>query len=109
MGFDPKMNAADFRTVWTAGSGWGTYAQKEETGKGLSLRLEAGAGAVEIKDIVVTLPAAAEGKSVRSVKGSLGGAAFSSVVRRTGNSVRIQLAKPVRVEPGQPLTLDIMF
>jgi uncharacterized protein (DUF608 family) len=109
MGFDPKVSAEDFRTVWTTGSGWGTYAQKEEPGKGLSLRLEAGAGAVELKDIVVTLPAAAEGKTVRSVKGSLGGAAIVSTTRRTGNSIRIQWLRPIRVEPGKPLELTVQF
>ena len=34
MTFDPKVSAADFRTVWTAGSGWGTYAQKASSRKG---------------------------------------------------------------------------
>ena len=104
-----RSSAADFRTVWTAGSGWGTYAQKASAGKGLSLRLEAGAGAVELKDMVVTLPAEAEGKALRSIKGSLGGAAIVSTTRRTGNAVRIQWLKPVRVEPGRPLAVEIGF
>ena len=58
---------------------------------------------------MVTLPAAAEGKALRSVKGSLGGAEITSTTRRTGNSVRIQWLRPVRVEPGQPLELAIRF
>ena len=33
IGFEPKVNADDFRTVCTAGSGWGTYSQKGGGGK----------------------------------------------------------------------------
>ena len=47
MGFDPKMNADDFRTVWTAGSGWGTYSQKTGEGGGMAVALDAGAGVLE--------------------------------------------------------------
>ncbi|MGZ5440050.1 MAG: GH116 family glycosyl hydrolase, partial [Candidatus Aminicenantales bacterium] len=71
IGFDPKMNADDFRTVWTAGSGWGTYAQKAETGKGMTASLEAGSGALDLKEIDFALPPAAAGKSIRSVKAFL--------------------------------------
>ncbi len=35
MGFDPKMNADDFRTVWTAGSGWGVYSPEGRGGRAL--------------------------------------------------------------------------
>ena len=87
----------------------GDLRPERGAGKGLSLRLEAGTGAVELKDMVVTLPAEAEGKALRSVKGTLGGAAITSTTQRTGNAVRIQWLKPVRVEPGKPLELTVQF
>mgnify|MGYP001129753760 FL=1 len=109
MGFDPKVNAGDFRTVWTAGSGWGTYAQKADPDRGLSLALETAAGAVDLKGFLVAVPAEAAGKAVRSVKAAAGGEAAATTFRRTGNTVRVQWAKPVRVEPGRPLTIEVAF
>jgi non-lysosomal glucosylceramidase len=109
MGFDPRMNAEDFRTVWTAGSGWGTYGQKAEPGKGMALKLEAMAGMVELKNFDIVLPAEAAGKGVRSVKGDLAGAAVTATFHRTGNSVRLLWPKPLRVEPGKPLAITVQF
>jgi hypothetical protein len=109
MGFDPKMNADDFRTVWTSGSGWGVFSQKADPGKAVVLRLEAGSGTLDLKELAVVLPPAAAGKQVRSVKGTLTGAATKSAFRQSGNVVRIQWSKPIRVEPGKPLSLKIAF
>ncbi|MGZ5480268.1 MAG: GH116 family glycosyl hydrolase, partial [Candidatus Aminicenantales bacterium] len=109
IGFDPKMNADDFRTVWTAGSGWGTYAQKAETGKGMTATLEAGSGTLDLKELDFALPPAAAGKSIRSVKAFLASSPAAASVRKEGDTVRIILTKPVRVEPGKPLTLAIAF
>jgi len=109
MGFDPKMNADDFRTVWTAGSSWGVFSQKAESGKAAVLRLEAGFGWLDLKELSVVLPPAAAGKQVRSVKGTLAGAATKPAIRQSGNLVRIQWSKPIRVEPGKPLALEVVF
>ena len=108
MGFDPKMNADDFRTVWTAGSGWGTYAQKL-AGKTMSLTLEAGAGTLELRELDITVPPGAGGAAVRSVKPALGGAAAAAQVRREGSILRVIWMNPVRVEPGKALTLAVQF
>jgi len=109
MGFDPKMNADDFRTVWTAGSGWGIYSQKAGAGGTLALRLEAGAGSVELTELDFTLPPAFAGKAFRSIKAAAAGTAPAATVRKTGDAVRVILMKPVRVEPGQPLAVDVVF
>jgi non-lysosomal glucosylceramidase len=107
IGFAPKMNADDFRTVWTAGSGWGTYSQKAGEGRGMVATFEAGAGAVDLKELDVTLPPASAGKSVRSIKAALAGVPAAASIRREGDSLRVFWAKPLRVEPGKPLTLEI--
>jgi hypothetical protein len=109
MGFAPKMNAEDFRTVWTAGSGWGTYAQKSDAAGGMAISLEAGAGTVDLKEFDVSLPPAAAGKTVRSVKALQAGSAAAASVRREGETLRIILLKPVRVEPGKPLAVTVAF
>jgi hypothetical protein len=109
MGFDPKMNAGDFRTVWTAGSGWGSYSQKEEARKGMTATLETSAGSLDLKELDVVLPPAAAGMGLRSVKASPAGAPAAASVRKEGNTVRVILAKPLRVEPRKALTLTISF
>jgi hypothetical protein len=108
MGFAPKMNADDFRTVWTAGSGWGTYSQKA-AGSGLAVTLEAGSGALVLKEIDLALPPSAAGKTVRSVKTFHAGSPAAASVRKEGDTLRVILTKPVRVEPGKPLTLAIAY
>ena len=109
IGFAPKMNTDDFRTVWTAGSGWGTYSQKAEAGSGLAVALEAGSGALVLKEIDLALPPAAAGKTIRSVKTFHTGLPAAASVRKEGDILRVILAKPIRVEPGKPLTLAIAY
>jgi non-lysosomal glucosylceramidase len=109
MGFDPKMNAGDFRTVWTTGSGWGAYSQKMASEKSLILKLEAGAGALDLKEFDFVLPPKAAGKLVRAIKPALGGAPAAASFRKEGDTLRVFWMNPVRVEPGKPLTLDITF
>jgi hypothetical protein len=109
MGFDPKMNAEDFRTVWTAGSGWGVFAQKSEASGPSALALEAWKGTVVLKGFTFVLPPSLAGKKVRSVEATVGGAAVKPSFRQTGDSARLTWMKSIRVEPGRPLVLTIRF
>lgn len=109
MAFDPKLNADDFRTVWTAGSGWGIYSQKTAAGSGMTVALEAESGALELKELDVTLPPGAAGKTVRTVKTLHSGSPAAASVRKEGDIIRVILVRPVRVEPGRPLALAIAF
>jgi hypothetical protein len=109
MGFAPKMNADDFRTVWTAGSGWGTYSQKADPAKGLVAGLEAAAGGIDLKEFDLTLPPEAAGKDVRSIKTQVAGAPATASFRKEGDIIRVFWIKPVRVEPGKPLAVAIAF
>jgi uncharacterized protein (DUF608 family) len=109
MGFDPKMNADRFQTVWTAGSGWGVYSQKAAEGQPLAIGLEARKGAVDLKGFTFVLPPSLMGKKVRSVDATLGGAAVKPAFRQTGDAVRLTWLKPVRAEAGKPLALTVRF
>jgi len=109
MDFDPKMNAEDFRTVWTAGSGWGVYFQKAAAGGPFEAGIEAKSGAVELKDLTVVLPPSRAGQRVRGVDAVAGGGAVRPTVRQTENVVHLTWLKPVRIEPGKPLALSFRF
>jgi hypothetical protein len=109
MDFDPKMNAEDFRTVWTAGPGWGVYSQKAAAGGPFEAGIEAKSGAVELKDLTVVLPPSRAGQRVRGVDATAGGTPVRPAVRQTENTVQLSWLKPVRVEPGKPLALSLRF
>ncbi len=107
MGFSPKVGADDFRTVWTTGSGWGTYAQKMTGGKAASLTIEVAAGEVKLRDFsFVGLAVPPKGK-VLAVKGTLGSAVTKPVLRREGNVIHVLWPVPITVKPGEPLSLEI--
>ncbi|MBP7706653.1 MAG: hypothetical protein KA243_05330 [Candidatus Aminicenantes bacterium] len=109
MDFDPKVNAEDFRTVWTTGAGWGVYTQKAAAGRPFEAGLEARSGAVALKTVTVVLPPSLAGKRVRAADATVGGTAARPTVRQTGNTVLLSWLQPVRIEPGKPLALMLKF
>jgi len=109
MGFDPKMGAADFRTVWTTGSGWGTYAQKISDDRKAGLRIEVESGELGLKEFSVPLPAPVKGRKVLVTKAAVGAAVTRPVLKRDGNLVKILWPAPIVVKPGEPLAVEIQF
>jgi hypothetical protein len=109
MGFDPKVQAADFQTVWTAGSGWGTYAQKIADGRTAALKLDVASGGLTLKEFDFTGLAVPPKGKLLSVKGTLGSAPTKPVLRREGNVVRVLWPMPITVNPGAPLSLEVGF
>ncbi|MGD1008806.1 MAG: GH116 family glycosyl-hydrolase [Candidatus Aminicenantales bacterium] len=109
MGFDPKVSAENFRTAWTAGSGWGTYAQKISDGKTAELKVEVESGGLTLMEFVFTAPASLQAAKLKSLKGTLGDAVTKPAVKKTGSVVRVLWSKPVVVKPGEPLALELQF
>ncbi len=110
MGFDPKILPEDFRTIWTAGSGWGTYSQKAEGANGLTISLTLLSGKVTLKELSFVKPAVFQGKKVGSLAASQGGRAVKAAIREEGKAGRhtiIHFAVPIVVEPGKPIVLEI--
>jgi non-lysosomal glucosylceramidase len=110
MGFAPRIAADDFRTVWTAGSGWGTYAQRAEAGKPLALSLDVRAGKVALKEFSFEKPAGfAVGKRIAGTA-TLGGKPLRMTFqpdRSNPNRITARFAAPVVVEPGQDLAIEV--
>jgi hypothetical protein len=109
MGFDPKVAAEDFRTVWTAGPGWGTYAQKISDGKAAELKVEVKSGGLTLREFVFTAPASFQAIKVKSLRGSLGTTVTKPSFKKAGSIVRILWGKPIVVKPGEPLALELQF
>jgi len=52
LGFAPRMWADDWRSFWSAGTGWGSYSQRLEQGKG-EIRLNVDYGSLELKTLLL--------------------------------------------------------
>ena len=50
LGFAPKVYSDDFRSFWSAGSGWGTYAQSFAAGGTGTVRLAVSSGEIVLKE-----------------------------------------------------------
>jgi non-lysosomal glucosylceramidase len=109
MGFDPKISGDDFRTVWTAGSGWGTYAQKVSDGKTATLKIEVGSGDLSLREFFFTAPASSPKAKPKLVRGTLGGAETKASLRRDGSVVHVLWRVPIMVTPDAPLELEIEY
>jgi hypothetical protein len=109
MGFDPKVAAEDFRTVWTAGPGWGTYVQKISDGKAAELKVEVESGGLTLREFVFTAPASLQAIKVKSLRGTLGNTGTKPSFKKVGSVVRVLWGKPVVVKPGEPLALELQF
>jgi non-lysosomal glucosylceramidase len=109
MGFDPKVSADDFRTVWTGGSGWGTYAQTISSGNHAGLKIEARSGELKLREFFFTAPASSPKAKPKLVRGTLGGAETKASLRRDGTVVHVLWRAPIMIAPGGPLELEIEY
>ena len=72
IGFDPKINADDFRAAFTTAEGWVVFEQKRENGRQIN-RLKVVRGSLRLQELSLGLPV---GKSVGAVQATLDGKAF---------------------------------
>ncbi len=104
MGFDPRIDPADFRSFWSTGSGWGSYAQRFDGAAG-TVALEVASGEVALKEFSFARPGV-PAKSV-SAAASVGGTPVKTSVAVAGGTVRLAWARPVVVKAGQALTIAV--
>ena len=109
MGFAPKVGADDFATVWTTGSGWGTYAQKLSGGKVASIKLDVASGELRLKELTVAAVASAPKAKLRLTAGALGSEATKPALKREGDLVRVSWLQPVVIKTGELLSLEIQY
>ncbi len=72
IGFDPKINADDFRALFTTAEGWVVFEQKRENGHQVN-RLKVVRGSLRLQEASFGLPV---GKSAGAVQATLDGKAF---------------------------------
>ena len=109
IGFEPKLYPEDFRSLWTTGSGWGSYSQRLKTKNSLTVKLSASAGELRLKEFSFPLPPAYREMAVAVATGFLGKSAFRPRPVSEDGRLVVKWDKPVVVKPSEDLTLDVEF
>jgi non-lysosomal glucosylceramidase len=104
LGFAPKLYPEDFRTFWTAGDGWGGYAQKAGPA-GQTATLDVAFGEVKLKTFTFVLAPGLAGKKIAALEGTLAGKPFKCSFKQDGAKVVVSFAQPVTLKGGETLAL----
>jgi non-lysosomal glucosylceramidase len=102
----PKIHPEDFRTFWSAGSGWGKFSQKASA-RGESVELLVAAGGLALREFAVTLPPSLRGKSVRTIQAAGGGSPAAVPFKQEGDRIVLRWNKPVTLKAGEALKLEL--
>ncbi len=102
IGFAPKLSPDDFKTPFTAAEGWGTYQQKRDD-QGMTAKFSVKYGRLKLSQIKLQVPS---GK-IYVAEVRLGGQPVAVQCKQTGNTVVIQLNRPVFVKSNQELSIRL--
>ena len=101
--FGPKVDAADFKSFYSAGSGWGTFSQKVTDSK-LAASVDVTWGELELQKVKLDIPSDC---ACANVQVSVGGKKVDATLTRDGDSVVVTLNKPLMVKAGEVLEVAV--
>lgn len=101
MGFDPKLNPEKFKAPFTAAAGWGTYVQVIENQK-LAATIAVRYGELTLNSFSVVTQ-----HTVKSAEVKFKDQIVPAVFLQDGNRCTIQFSAPIKMLPGQNLTLKV--
>ncbi len=107
--FAPKIYPDNFRTFWSAGSGWGGYAQKEEKGKAQKVELTIASGELALREFCFTPTPTLQAKKLVVLEGEAGGKSFMPVFKQDGSKIKVTWAKPLVLKAGEKLVFEAGF
>jgi uncharacterized protein (DUF608 family) len=99
-GFAPKLRPDDFRTFWSTGTGWGTFAQ-QVTKEGGAAELSALHGRLDVKRL--SLSVGGGGGSAKILKGK---EEIPGRIETSDGGVVVLLDAPVTVGAGEALRIE---
>jgi uncharacterized protein (DUF608 family) len=102
IGFDPKMNAENFRSAFTAAEGWGTYSQVFLHNK-MQATLAVKSGRLSLNSVHLNT----HQLKVKHVQVTLNGKPLKATLGRKAKGVIVQLAKPSILTVGHELDILI--
>jgi non-lysosomal glucosylceramidase len=109
LGFSPQVYPEDFRTFWTAGSGWGSYFQTARDATRMDVGLVVASGEVSLREFSFLLPPSFQDKNVIVLKGTLSGKSFRPEFSKKDSRILWRWKKPVTVKAGDQLLFEVQF
>jgi hypothetical protein len=103
LGFAPVLQPDDFRSSFTAAEGWGTISQQREAGKQTD-RLTPHYGRVRLETLAFELP---DGATLQGATVKLADQTIPADAKQNGRRVEITLEKPITVETGKTLAVEL--
>ncbi len=111
MEFAPRINVEDFRTFWSAGSGWGQFSQKSETGAE-AVELKVASGELTLHELGLTLPPSLSGKKIKPQFEAVddGGGHAGLVCKQDGDHLTVTWEAPVlTLKAGRSVKIKLSF
>ena len=110
LGFEPRLNAEDWRAFWSADGAWGLYEQQMRDGRGTA-KLAVAYGALPIERLLLgTFPAVSaerHGLPGVSVCATVGGKAVAAQTVEVGGKLAVRLPAGTRIEAGQEVVVEV--
>jgi hypothetical protein len=100
VGFAPRLTPDNFKCAFTSAEGWGTFAQKIESGK-LTAEIAVRWGQLKLKSIAL------QNDSASSAKVSCSAKPVSVGVQKDGRRVLLILNQPVTVAAGETIEITL--
>jgi hypothetical protein len=104
LGFAPRWSADDFRCLFTAGTAWGTYAQRT-TREGLAATIEVEDGRFLVRRLRLGTPDAPAEVAWDRVEVRIDGRPVEASLETTEGGLDIRLATPPELRPGARLSV----
>ena len=109
LGFAPPLYAEDFRTFWSAGSGWGSYQQQVKDDKTVQAGLAVASGELKLKEFSFSLPPPLQDRDMVSLKATLGGKTVKLQAVKNSRKIIVRWEKPLLVRAGDELGFEAKF
>jgi hypothetical protein len=103
LGFAPRLTPEDFKAAFTAAEGWGSFAQKVESGR-MKAEIALHWGRLRLKTLALQLP---PGVQAGRVGVTLDGRAVQAAQTTEDRRLRLTMAAEVTVKAGQKLEVSV--
>ncbi len=103
LGFDPKINADDFRALFTTAQGWVVFEQKRESGHQVN-RIKVVRGSLRLQELSLGVPV---GKLAGSVQSTLDGKPFVADKRVETGRITLAAKSDTVLQTGSVLEMKI--
>jgi hypothetical protein len=103
LGFAPRLTPENFKAAFTAAEGWGSFAQKVESGR-MKAEIALHWGCLRLKTLALTLPPGVQAGRVRVTPG---GRAVKAAGTPEGRRFVVTMAADVMLKAGQKLRVDV--